>query len=131
MTEVQDAVLLCSASSIRPSCCRNSIRKGRDTEEGEHIRDGLADLHAEQPVGAGQDEDERDEEHALSAAGQEGGPAGRAHALEGHVGHHDDGLQQHGQALVVEGGQRHGGISTPHSLSPLSLILSMNLLSPF
>ena len=60
-------------------------------------------------MGAGQDEDERDEEHALSAAGQECGPAGRTHALEGHVGHHDDGMQQHGQALVVEGGQRHGG----------------------
>ena len=59
-------------------------------QEGEHIRDGLADLHAEQPVGAGQDEDERDEEHALSAAGQEGGPAGRTHALEGHVGQQDD-----------------------------------------
>ena len=34
-------------------------QEGQGHQEGEHIRDGLADLHAEQPVGAGQDEDER------------------------------------------------------------------------
>lgn len=38
-------------------------QEGQGHQEGEHIRDGLADLHAEQPVGAGQDEDERDEEN--------------------------------------------------------------------
>ena len=31
-------------------------QEGQGHQEGEHIRDGLADLHAEQPVGAGQDE---------------------------------------------------------------------------
>ena len=83
-------------------------QEGHRDEESEHIRNGLADLHAHKAVGAGQQENERDEEHALAAAGQEGGAPGLAHALEGHVRHNDDRLQQHGQTLVMECGQGDG-----------------------
>ena len=44
-------------------------QEGHRDEEGEHIRNGLSDLHAHKAVGAGQQENEWDEEHALTAAG--------------------------------------------------------------
>ena len=83
--------------------------EGHSDKEGQHIGDGLADLNTQQPKGPGQGEDEWDEKHALTAAGQKGGPARFADGLEQHVARHDHGLQQHGKALVAEGRQGHGG----------------------
>ena len=56
------------------------------------IGDGLAQLNAAQAPDAGQGEDERDEADALTAAGEEGGPARLADGLEHHIRHDDDGL---------------------------------------
>ena len=84
-------------------------QKGQGDDKGEHIRNGLAGLHAHEPQCAGQDKDERDKEHALTAAGQKGGASGLAYALESHVCHYDHRLQQNGQTLEAEGRQGHGG----------------------
>ena len=83
-------------------------KRHRDAE-GEDVRNGLAELHARQAPDAGQRQDQRDEAEALTAAGQKGRPAGFADALEHHVRHDDEGLQEHGQTLVAQRGQRHGG----------------------
>lgn len=44
--------------------------EGHGDKESQHIGDGLADLNTQQPKGPGQGEDEWDEKHALTAAGQ-------------------------------------------------------------
>ena len=60
--------------------------------EGEAIGDGLAQLNAAQAPDVGQGEDGREETDALTAAGEEGGPARLADGLEQHIRHDDDGL---------------------------------------
>ena len=84
-------------------------QKGQRDEQGERVRNGLAELHAHKSQHPGQYKNQRDKAHALPAAGQKGGTPGLAHALKGHVGHYDHRLQKDGKALVAEGGQRHGG----------------------
>ena len=84
-------------------------QKGQRNEEGERIRNGLAELYAHKTQHPGQYKNQRDKAHALPAAGQKGGTPGLAHALKGHVGHYDHRMQKDGKALVTEGGQRHGG----------------------
>ena len=67
-------------------------QEGHRDAEGEHIRNGLAQLYAGQTHHPGQGENEGYEADALTAAGEEGGPARFADGLEHHVGHDDDRL---------------------------------------
>ena len=65
-----------SLSFVHPNqLTQEGEEEGHGDKEGQHIGDGLADLNTQQPKGPGQGENERDEEHALTAAGQKGGPA--------------------------------------------------------
>ena len=106
-------------SSVRPVCLffvpffsqlfQEGQEEGHRDAEGEGIGDGLAQLDAGQAPDAGQGEDEGDEADSLTAAGEEGGPARFADGLEHHVGDDDDRLQEHGDALIPQSGQGHGG----------------------
>ena len=82
---------------------QNPAHHGDAQRQRADIRDGLADLDAEQTEDAREDQQRRDEEDALTRGGDDRGAHAVADGLREHVAHGDIAPERQGQKLEAQG----------------------------